>query len=335
MKAICYHNTKITLPNWEPNSQLNDKCPLGFAYEDSDFYVHMYGSGEGLYTISPGITAIEGKKEGISLEQWVVDRFGAENIQVMLEEVGTAHPSIWRPGLYMYDELKMGLQYSSFEKEDEDQAIFLLLQKLIDIFSYIEPTNSNLFCYGHRLRELIILASTEFENQCRHILRANRIFPRGKDYISKDYVRLNLLAHLNDYEVTFKPYVNLHPFKPFEGWNENQPTKSLSWYDKYNRVKHDRAKEFLNASVETALYSIAANIILYAVRFGPYPLFNFSSALSGYFNQYVNLSLVNPDIRTFYIPKIKTGGMRRDYFTCDAIRAGLIEPWKVFPVHLD
>lgn len=62
MKAICYHNTKITLPYWAPNSRLNEECPLGFAYEDGDFYVHMYGMGEGLYTISPGITAIEGKK---------------------------------------------------------------------------------------------------------------------------------------------------------------------------------------------------------------------------------------------------------------------------------
>lgn len=42
MKAICYRNTKITLPNWVPNSRLNEECPLGFAYEDGDFYVHIY-----------------------------------------------------------------------------------------------------------------------------------------------------------------------------------------------------------------------------------------------------------------------------------------------------
>lgn len=63
MKAICYRNTKITLPNWVPNSRLNEECPFGFAYEDGDFYVHMYGRGEGLYTISPGLTVIEGEKK--------------------------------------------------------------------------------------------------------------------------------------------------------------------------------------------------------------------------------------------------------------------------------
>ena len=107
------------------------------------------------------------------------------------------------------------------------------------------------------------------------------------------------------------------------------------WYDKYNHVKHDRGNGFEDASLETALNAISANIILYAVRFGPYLLFNFPSVLSSYFNQYVSLSLVNPDIRSFYIPKVKTvNNMRKDYFTCDALDAGLIEPWKVLPIHI-
>ena len=206
---------------------------------------------------------------------------------------------------------------------------FCFFKKLVDIFSYIEPVECNLSCYGHRLRELIILASTEFENQCRHILRANQIHPEGRDYTSKDFIKLNKPAHLTDYEVKFKPYADLHPFKPFDDWNENQPTKSLIWYDKlwydkYNRVKHDRGNDFVDASLETSLNAIASNIILYAVRFGFYLLFNFPSVLSGYFNQYVSLSLVNPDIRSFYIPN----------FTCDVLDAGLIELWKALTVHI-
>ena len=330
MKAICYHNTKLTLPNWNPNDQLNEECPLGFAYESGDFYVHMYGRGDGLYTVSPGITAIEGKTEGSSLEQWAVKRFGAENIQTMCEEVGVTHPSIWRPGLYTYDELRQGLHYLPLKKEDEDQALFLLLQKLINIFTYIEPANCNLSCYGHRIRELIILASTEFENQCRNILRANNISPQGKDYMSKDFVKLNALAHLTEYEIMFKPFANLRPFKPFDNWNEERPTQSLVWYDKYNRVKHDRTNDFSAASLETALNAIAANIILYSVQFGPYLLSNLSSVLSSYFNQYIHLSLVNPDITTFYIPKVKLNDIiRKDYFVCDAFRERFIKPWTV------
>lgn len=267
--------------------------------------------------------------------QWVVNRFGADDIQSRYEDVGVAHPSIWRPGLYTYKELQQGLRYTSFENEDEDQALFLLFQKMIAIFSYIGPADRNLCCYGHRLRALIILASTEFENQCRHILSANHISPKGNDYISKDFVKLNIPAHLTDYEVKFKPYADLYSFRPFDHWNENQPTKSLKWYDKYNRVKHDRGNDFVDASLETSLNAIASNIILYAIRFGSYLLFNFPSVLLGYFNQYGSLSLVNPDIRSFYIPKVKTvNDMRKDCFTCDALDAGLIELWKALTVHI-
>ena len=96
--------------------------------------------------------------------QWVVNRFGADDIKSRYEDVGVEHPSIWRPGLYTYKELQQGLRYTSFENEDVDRALFLLFQKMIAIFSYIEPADRNLCCYGHRLRALIILASTEFEN---------------------------------------------------------------------------------------------------------------------------------------------------------------------------
>ena len=264
----------------------------------------------------------------------MVNRFGADDIQSRYEDVGVAHPSIWRPGLYTYKELQQGLRYTSLENEDEDQALFLLFQKMIAIFSYIEPADRNLCCYGHRLRALIILASTEFENQCRHILSANHISPQGNDYISKDFVKLNIPAHLTDYEVKFKPYADLYSFRPFDHWNENQPTKSLKWYDKYNRAKHDRGNDFVDASLETSLNAIASNIILYAVRFGPYLLFNIPSALSGYINQYVHLSLVNPDIRRFYIPKIKTNSFTiKEYSFWNAFRDRLIEPWKVMPIH--
>ena len=328
MKAICYHNTKITLPYWAPNSRLNEECPLGFAYEIGNFYVHIYGYGSGLYTICPGLSVIEGKKEELSLEQWAINHFGAEDIRAMYEDVGTAHPSLWRPGLYTYDELQQGLKYNSFEKEDEDQALFLLFQKLIDIFSYIEPVNRNLSCYGHRIRELIILACTEFENQCRNILRANKISPQGKDFMSRDFVQLKEMAHLAEFEITFKSYSDLKSFQPFTGWESKKPTKSLKWYDRYNRVKHDRSKGFSEASLDTALNALAANIILYAVRFGPYLLSNVNSVLSGYFNQYIHISLVKPDFRTFNVPKLKlTDDVRKDFFVLNAYQTRMIEPW--------
>lgn len=80
--------------------------------------------------------------------------------------------------------------------------------------------------------------------------------------------------------------------------------------------------------MDTALNALAANIILYAVRFGPYLLSNVNSVLSGYFNQYIHISLVKPDIRTFYVPKLKlTDDVRKDFFVLNAYQTRMIEPW--------
>lgn len=59
MRAICYKNTKTTLPNWSPNDPLEQHCPLGYAYETDGYFVHIYGNEGTDYTLSPGITVLQ------------------------------------------------------------------------------------------------------------------------------------------------------------------------------------------------------------------------------------------------------------------------------------
>ena len=84
VKAICYHNTKITLPYWAPNSRLNEECPLGFAYEDGDFYVHMYGMGEGSYTISLGNVQIKNLRKRFQNVLKMICMYKEMNMTVLL-----------------------------------------------------------------------------------------------------------------------------------------------------------------------------------------------------------------------------------------------------------
>ena len=115
MKAICYTNTKTTLPNWiEP---LHESQPYGFAYENNSFFIHFYGTDKGIQTISPGLTVVEKKHNNQTLKNWVVNTFGATNIKKMNSDVGTAKKLIWRPGLLYYDELKSALDYDEFDKK--------------------------------------------------------------------------------------------------------------------------------------------------------------------------------------------------------------------------
>lgn len=330
MRAICYKNTKTTLPNWSPNDPLEQHCPLGYAYETDGYFVHIYGNEGTDYTLPPGITVLQKNTNNCSLKEWVEKVFGAEDIRLMNSEVGVTHTSIWRPGLYFDSELKNGLGTSSQEIKDEEQVLLILLRRLTEVFLYIEPSRYSLNTYSHYLRDLLILSCTEFENQCRCILDAiNLIHENKKLYNTKDYVKLNTCCFLREYSVSYGTYGNLQPFFPFKDWDEGSPTQSIQWYQQYNNVKHNRLQAFSQATLEAVLNAIAANVILFCVRFGPFRLFGSNSILSGYINQYIGVKLVNPDIKSFYVPLIKIKpNMPENLFYVDSYRNNLIEPWK-------
>ena len=123
-------------------------------------------------------------------------------------------------------------------------------------------------------------------------------------------------------------YKDLSKIQPFKGWDENNPTKSLPWYDAYNQTKHNSDLNFSKAKLIHILESVAANIILHCVRFGPYGLYNSRNELSASINQYVSISLENPDISSFYIPNVVLPpNTREDIFTYDSYRDNDIQPW--------
>ena len=328
MKAICYENTKTTIPNWNPSDKLEKHCPQGYAYQIDGYFVHFYGSTEPLYTISTGLTAIEKCKNSETLDQWVVRRFGATNIQTMTTDVGVTLSACWRPGLYYEEELARALKYTAFERMDEEQALLLLLRKVIKIFEYVEPDKMNLAVFGHAMRELLLLAATEFENQCRIILDLWNNNGSNK-YNTNDYIKILQSAHLGEYEIEYKMFQNLPSFHPFKGWNQSKPTRSLVWYHAYNQVKHNRRAYLNQASLEMVLNAIAANIVLYCTRFGPYCLLGQGSVLSGYINQYLNVKLVKPDVKSFYVPLLKIkSDTGEDFFVFDSYRNHFNALWQ-------
>jgi len=98
LKPITYRNKKTPEElNFIPPLHLEQ--PRGYAYETDTHFVHIYGIDSGLYTISPGLTVIEGKAG--TLEAWVKNRFGAEQIEDMNNDIGEVKKCIWRPGLFL------------------------------------------------------------------------------------------------------------------------------------------------------------------------------------------------------------------------------------------
>jgi hypothetical protein len=330
MNGICYKNTITTIPNWIDN--LHNSESLGYAYETDTHFVHFYGKNFGLNVISVGLTAVQGKNG--NLNDWVVNTFGAIDIQPLELQIGQTLNGIWRPSLYYSNDIKDAIQINEFEKSSSEQALRILIEKLDEIFLFIEPDSNGLRAYGHKLRELLILACTEIENQWVTLFKNNGITPSGRSFTTQDYVKLLPLTAYDNYEVIFKNYNSVN-FAPFVGWNSLSPTQSLSWYDAYNKVKHDCHHSFSLATLENVLYAISACIIVYSVKFGPFELFHENKAVSSLFNQHFNLHMITSKPINAYIPEIELPlGSRTDLFIYDSYQAGHNKPWIVNSISL-
>ena len=326
MNAITYENTKTTLPRWEDN--LHESQGRGVAYETDTHFVHFYCWDSGWHNLSPGLTVTE-KKSG-TLEDWVIATFGATNIQSIRNEVGTSFHGVWRPGLSIKSDLDQGLNNSPAQKHSDLVALRLLLRSLEKVFEFVEPVGAGLRSYGHRARELLIASCTEAENQWKRYFRETATAPIGRDFGTRDYVKLCSALSLKDYRLTARAYAALPPREPFQHWETMAPTQSLSWYDAYNKTKHDRAVHFDTASVENCIDAVAANVVMFCVRYGPRSLFIETGGTQILFQQLFEIDLPGFDPRTYYIPKLVLPSNQRKELVCyDSTRTGSIQPWNV------
>jgi hypothetical protein len=142
--------------------------------------------------------------------------------------------------------------------------------ELRNIYQHIEPTNRNMECYGHKLRNLLIIACTEAEAQWKGILKANG-YPISDRLSTNDYVKLAVPLHLKEYTVTLPAYPDVPPIAPFGSWDKAKPTESLPWYDSYNKTKHDREEHFKSATLLQATSAVVACAVLLVAQFGRRP----------------------------------------------------------------
>lgn len=167
---------------------------------------------------------------------------------------------IYRPGVFA--------DYCTDKKNVENCAMLcraynLLENDLRKIFEYVEPCDDNLNTYSHRMYELFLRASTEFESNAKGILKANGYSKDDKDVKIQDFWKLDEATKLSEYQLEIEFW---RPSKmiitPFAEWKKGH---SLKWYQDYNSVKHNRDTKFHFATLENTLKSVAAVLaILYA-----------------------------------------------------------------------
>lgn len=330
MTAITYRNTKTVLPGWIDPVHLKEA--RGFSYETDTHFVHLYGKDFGLWVISAGLTATEKKAGGLG--DWAIRVFGAEDVKPTVLPMGSTVSGVWRPGIYFNNEALQGLGNSESDLHSSEQVLRLLVERLDELLLYIEPDAHGLAAYSHKTRELLILACTELENSWKYYMSLACASPiSGFDFTTKDYVKLLSPLFLSEFEITMKPYSGVPTMRPFDGWDSNSPTKSLSWYDAYNKTKHDRTTHFAEAKLSNCLAAVAANLIMFCVRFSPFFLLEGLGTLAPLVNQLFNIRLHNPSPQTFYVPLVKLPSNVAESLFCRNANE-LVQPWTKLPLQL-
>lgn len=339
MKAICYNNTLTRLPNWNPNDNVHFNQSLGFAYEDENFFIHLYGWDTGFKGISIGLTVVEGKNtgstKGMSLNDWVIENFGATNIKETINEIGHSIKGVWRPGLYYNDDIHQAIGFSEHEIYLSEQSIRILIQKLDEVFLYVEPNQITKTTFSHKIRELLILCCTEVENFWKPYLVKSGLIASRAGFTTNDYIKLKDKLYLSDFEFTLISYPDLGPIVPFEHWNPSNPTQSLFWYNAYNQTKHDRGTHFSQANLWNTINAIVACLILHCVKFGPFTMFEGNNHFSSVVKQHFAGKLLRDCKETFYIPKIEIpASSRKDKFVFSPKKNGFTNEYEAYDLQL-
>jgi hypothetical protein len=299
-EAFSYEVTQSDLPGWVPGSLADHR--RGLAYVVDDFFVHLYGREDGQWVVSPGLT-FTAPADG-TLIDWVTTTFGAKDISPLALGAGHVVDGVWRPGLTYIDHVWQALGTDQQEQRAAEQSLHLLVAALNDLFLYVEPEAAGLNAFGPKTRELLILACTEIEDAwTRYLRRAGRVEP-SRGYTTNDYVALLDPLHLADYQIGLVPFAKVPKVRPFANWSSTAATKSLVWYDAYNKTKHDRTEHLSSATVARCIEAVAANLALYCVRFSPQALFEQTTPLASLATHLFSLELVNVDPASFYAPLI-------------------------------
>ena len=151
---------------------------------------------------------------------------------------------------------------------------FLLLQKdLVDLFNYIEPSDTALKVYSFRIQELLIRTCVEVEANFKAIFAMNKYSKNARDLNITDYFLINKSHFLSDYSVKL-PYWSENLMTadrtPFKAWGSPEDSKNpwkLKWFQDYNATKHDRSNALARASFENLIDAFAALVVLISAQY--------------------------------------------------------------------
>jgi hypothetical protein len=141
------------------------------------------------------------------------------------------------------------------------------------MFEYIEPSDNNLITYSYRTHELLMRTCIEVEANFKAILKENIFNPIDKNGYPRpekswnihDYRKVNTTHHLSAYRVHIPIWEGTNSvYQPFKEWSKSS---ALSWYQAYNKSKHDRRTEFKEANFKNLLNAVTGLLVVLSSQF--------------------------------------------------------------------
>jgi hypothetical protein len=141
---------------------------------------------------------------------------------------------------------------------------YLLLEgDFVNLFSYIDPEPSNYKTHSPILMRQLISVGAEIDTFFR--------FMCSMPDVSSSTIKNYADAYANDAqydlanrEISF--FGGACTLKPFAGWDPTHPGSSLSWWQSYDDVKHNRVSNYSEGSFEKVLYSLSALFLLETLK---------------------------------------------------------------------
>lgn len=135
---------------------------------------------------------------------------------------------------------------------------YLMLEdKFMNTLSYVMLSDKNYCSFSDEYAHLIQAIGSEldcfFKEFCNYNLEEiKNITDYSKEILQQRWTDIgNQVVIANELRI-----------QPFYGWNSNSAKKTLSWWEAFDEIKHNRVSNVEKGSLENALYILAALYML-------------------------------------------------------------------------
>lgn len=145
---------------------------------------------------------------------------------------------------------------------------YLSIEKMMKNTSqYVCPSKQNKNTYSDEFMKIILLSCSEIDSILKVICKENNVILKDKDYNMYEYAKvLEKQDDIKDW--AFSPVCDTSNrdesfvYFPFKNLNPQKPYAGLSWWESYQKLKHNRVENAIIGNLENAVYAITAHFVL-------------------------------------------------------------------------